>query len=82
MEELIDNERTKRYQNRRNLKIAFSGESQARVKYGYYAKQAKKEAMNKSQPSLKRHPITKKNTPNCGLRLCTADRFRRRLKTC
>jgi len=26
-----------------NLKIAFSGESQARVKYGYYAKQAKKE---------------------------------------
>ncbi|MDD4006222.1 MAG: rubrerythrin family protein, partial [Bacilli bacterium] len=26
-----------------NLKIAFSGEAQARVKYGYYAKQAKKE---------------------------------------
>ncbi|MFA5421906.1 MAG: rubrerythrin family protein [Bacilli bacterium] len=28
-----------------NLKIAFAGESQARVKYDYYAKQAKKEGL-------------------------------------
>jgi len=28
-----------------NLKIAFAGESQARVKYGYYASQAKKEGL-------------------------------------
>ena len=30
-----------------NLKIAFSGESQARNKYTYYASQARKEGYNK-----------------------------------
>lgn len=30
-------------QTRKNLEAAFAGESQASVKYGYYAKAAKKE---------------------------------------
>lgn len=34
----------------KNLETAFSGESQARNKYTYFASVAKKRAMNKSRP--------------------------------
>ena len=50
----------------KNLQEAFSGESQARNKYTYYASVAKKQATNRSKPSLKKRPTTKKNMLKSG----------------
>lgn len=44
-----------------NLWEAFAGESKARNKYTFYASQAKKKVMSKSQVSLKKQPTMKKN---------------------
>lgn len=51
----------------KNLMEAFAGESMARNKYSYFASKAKKTAMSKLQPSLKKQLKMKKNMPNCGL---------------
>ena len=50
----------------KNLMEAFAGESQARNKYTYFASKAKKEATNKSRLSLKKLPVTKRNTQRYG----------------
>lgn len=51
----------------KNLLTSFAGESQARNRYTYFASVAKKKVTNKSQPSLKKPPIKKKNMPNACL---------------
>lgn len=51
----------------KNLWEAFAGESQARNKYTYFASKAKKMAMSRSVPSLRRPPTTRKSTQKSGL---------------
>ena len=55
-------------QTEKNLMEAFSGESQARNKYTYFASKAKKKALSRLQLCSKRLLITKKNTLKCGLK--------------
>ena len=50
----------------KNLMTAFAGESQACVKYQYYASQ---------------HQIMKKNMQNYGSRLCMVEKFQQQQKT-
>lgn len=49
-----------------NLRTAFSGESEARNKYTFFASTAKKEAMSRSPRSSRRPRTTKRSTPRCG----------------
>ena len=58
-----------------NLWTAFAGESQARVKYGYYASAAKKEGYNQIAAFFEETSVTKKNTLNCGSKHCTVAKF-------
>ena len=63
-----------------NLRAAFSGESEARNKYTYFASKAKKDgfeqiaaifqktALSRSQPSFRKPPTTKRSTPSSGSR--------------
>lgn len=51
-----------------NLRTAFSGESEARNKYTFFASTAKKEAMSRSPRSSRRPRTTKRSTPSCGSR--------------
>ena len=52
----------------KNLLEAFSGESQARNKYTYFASVAKKEGYEQMSALFLRLRITKKNMPRCGLK--------------
>ena len=51
-------------QTEKNLLTSFAGESQARMRYTYFASVAKKEVTNKLQLSLQKQPIRKKNMQN------------------
>ena len=62
----------------KNLQTAFAGESQACVKYQYYASQAKKDGYVKIQNIFTEHRIMKKNTQNCGLKHCMEEKFLQR----
>lgn len=44
-----------------NLLKAFAGESQARNRYDYFAKQAKKKVMSKLQQYLRKQPLMSNN---------------------
>ena len=65
----------------KNLMAAFAGESQACVKYQYYASQAKKDGYVKIQNISLKHQIMKKNTLNYGSRLCMVEKFLQQQKT-
>ena len=45
----------------KNLGISFAGESQARMRYTYFASTAKKKATNRLLLFLQKQPIRKKN---------------------
>ena len=49
-----------------NLKAALAGESQARVKYEFYASQAKKMVMWKSRTFSRNHLTMKRNMQKSG----------------
>lgn len=51
-------------QTEKNLLTSFAGESQARMRYTYFASVAKKKVTNRLQLSLQRLPIRKKNMQN------------------
>ena len=51
-------------QTEKNLLTSFAGESQARMRYTYFASAAKKKATNKLRLSLQKQPIRKKNMQN------------------
>lgn len=51
-------------QTEKNLLTSFAGESQARMRYTYYASVAKKKVMNKSQLFLLKQLIRKKSMQN------------------
>lgn len=51
-------------QTEKNLLTSFAGESQARMRYTYFASVAKKKVTNKLQLSLQKQPIRKKNMQN------------------
>jgi len=51
-------------QTEKNLLTSFAGESQARMRYTYFASVAKKEVTNRLQLSLQRLPIRKKACKN------------------
>lgn len=56
-------------QTEKNLREAFSGESQARNKYTYFASKAKKEGFEQiSTLFLKDRRQGERNTQRCGLR--------------
>ena len=61
----------------KNLQAAFSGESQARNKYTYFASVAKKEGYEQISALFLKPPKTKKNTLKCGLKSCRAYPIRR-----
>jgi rubrerythrin len=48
-------------QTEKNLLTSFAGESQARMRYTYFASAAKKKVTNKLQLFLKKQPIKKRN---------------------
>ncbi len=47
-----------------NLLAAFAGESMAANKYDFYSSQAKKKAMNRSAPFLRKQQIMNGSMPN------------------
>jgi hypothetical protein len=51
-------------QTEKNLLTSFAGESQARMRYTYFASVAKKEGTSKSPLSLPKQPIRRKNMRN------------------
>lgn len=51
-----------------NLRFAFSGESEARNKYTFFASAAKKDGYEQIALFSRKLPTTKRNTPKCGLR--------------
>ena len=51
-------------QTEKNLLTSFAGESQARMRYTYFASVAKKKVTNRLQLSLQRLPIRKKSMQN------------------
>ncbi len=55
-------------QTEKNLRNAFSGESEARNKYTFFASVARKKAMNKLQRYFRKLRIMKKNMPKYGLK--------------
>lgn len=55
-------------QTEKNLLEAFSGESQARNKYTYFASVAKKEGYEQMSACSLRRQIMRKNMPKCGLK--------------
>lgn len=59
----------------KNLMEAFSGESQARNKYSYYASKAKKMATSRLLLSLKKLPIMKKSMQSYGSNICITVRL-------
>lgn len=54
-------------QTEKNLLTSFAGESQARMRYTYFASAAKKEGYEQISLSLPRPPIRRKSTPNACL---------------
>ena len=58
-----------------NLMAAFAGESQASIKYQYYASQAKKDGYVKIRISLKKLQKMKKNMRSYGLKRCMVEKF-------
>lgn len=52
----------------KNLRSAFSGESEARNKYTYFASVAKKKVMSRLLHYSKRRRIMKKSMRRCGLK--------------
>lgn len=65
----------------KNLMTAFAGESQACVKYQYYASQAKKDGYVKIQNIFAETSNNEKNMQNYGSRLCMAEKFQQQQKT-
>ena len=65
----------------KNLMAAFAGESQACVKYQYYASQAKKDGYVKIQNIFTETSNNEKNTLNYGSRLCMVEKFLQQQKT-
>ena len=55
-------------QTEKNLMEAFSGESQARNKYTYFASKAKKEGFEQISSLFLKQQIMKKNMLKCGLK--------------
>lgn len=55
-------------QTEKNLMEAFSGESQARNKYTYFASKAKKEGFEQISSLNQKQQIMKKNMLKCGLK--------------
>ena len=55
-------------QTEKNLWTAFSGESEARNKYTYFASKAKKDGYEQIAALFLKPPKMKKSTPSCGLR--------------
>ena len=55
-------------QTEKNLLEAFSGESQARNKYTYFASVAKKEGYEQMSALFLKTAIMRKNMPKCGLK--------------
>lgn len=53
-----------------NLMKSFAGESQARMRYVYAAKTAKRQALSKYQTSSPKPPKTKRNTPSSSSNTC------------
>ena len=51
-------------QTEKNVLAAFAGESQARNRYTYFASAAKKEDMSRFQPSSRKRPRMRRNTPS------------------
>ena len=56
----------------KNLWEAFAGESQARNKYTFFASVAKKEGYEQLAAIFEETAPTKRNTPRCGSKPCTA----------
>ena len=54
-----------------NLMAAFSGESQARNKYDYYASKAKKEGYEQIAAIFQETALNERNTQNCGSNFST-----------
>ncbi len=59
-----------------NLLKAFAGESQARMRYDYFASQAKKKDWNKLQLYLLKLLLTKKNMQKDSLSFLKADQLK------
>ncbi len=59
-------------QTEKNLLTSFAGESQARMRYTYYASVAKKKVTNKSLLFLLKRLIRKKNMQNVCLSILKA----------
>lgn len=59
-----------------NLKTAFAGESQARMKYDYYAGQARKDGYQQIAALFEETAINERMHPNCGSNFCTMPVFR------
>ena len=55
-------------QTEKNLREAFSGESQARNKYTYFASKAKKEGFEQISALFFKTQTMRKNMQRCGLR--------------
>lgn len=55
-------------QTEKNLREAFSGESEARNKYTYFASKAKKEGFEQISALFLKTQTMRKNTQRCGLR--------------
>ena len=77
----MDYEKLKGSKTEQNLMTAFSGESQARNKYTYYASKAKKMVMSKLLLSLKKQLIMKKNMQNYGLNIYIMEKYQQLLLT-
>lgn len=57
-----------------NLMTALAGESQARVKYEFYASQAKKDGYVEIKDIFHNHPTTKRNMQKFGSNCCTTEK--------
>lgn len=55
-------------QTEKNLMAAFSGESEARNKYTYFASKAKKEGFEQIAALFQKTADNEKNTQKCGLK--------------
>lgn len=60
-------------QTEKNLLTSFAGESQARMRYTYFASVAKRKVTNKSQPSSLKQPIRRKSMRNVCLSFWKAE---------
>ena len=64
-----------------NLKKAFAGESQARVKYEYYASRAKKDGYEQIASIFEETSRNEKNMQNYGLKLYTMEEYQQQQLT-